>query len=90
VYGVLTWPVTEFLKTAFFQIQKSQMWFYYKKLIKRQFNQRQLKTRYKYCLSGKDITFRTKIRGILPCAINPHRNTIILDTLIGLAQIIYV
>jgi len=57
------------------------MWFYYKDLIKLQFNQRQLKPRYTYCLSGKDITFRTEIRGILLYAINPYGNKIILDTL---------
>ena len=64
------------------------MWFCYKDLIKRQFNQRQLKTPHKYCLSGKDITFRTEIRGILLCAINPYGNKIILDTLLAHVQII--
>ena len=56
--------------------------------MKRQFNQRQLKPRYKYYLSGKDITFRTKTRGILLRAINPRGNKIILDTLLKHLQII--
>lgn len=87
---VLTLLSAQFLKTAFFSISKSQMWFYYKELIKLQFNQWQLKTRNKYCLSGKDITFRIKIRVILLCTINPHANKIILDTLLKPLHIISV
>ena len=45
-------------------------------------------TRNKYCLSGKDITFRVEIRGILLCTINPYGNKIIVDALLKPLHII--